>query len=142
MSLGAFGMIVLLSRAGIEVENIEDFKGLNQRNPWLALMMLLVMFSMAGIPPLVGFFAKISVLEALVKVDLVWLAALALIFAIIGAYYYIRVVKVMYFDQADDTTPVQVQALDMQVAISVNGLVILALGIFPGALFALCKAAF
>ena len=143
MSLGAFAMIVLLSRAGIEVENIDDFKGLNQRNPWLAGMMLLLMFSMAGIPPLVGFFAKIAVLEALVSAGLVWLAVLALFFAIIGVYYYIRVVKVMYFDKAeDDRLPIKLESMDMQLAISANGLLLLIIGIFPGALFELCKAVF
>lgn len=142
MSLGAFGMLTLLSRAGVDVENIEDFKGLNQRNPWLALMMLLVMFSMAGIPPIVGFFAKVGVLEALINVDLVWLAAVALLFAIVGAYYYIRVVKVMYFDTADDPSPLLVAGTDSRIAISVNGIAVLLLGIFPSVLFDLCHKAF
>ncbi len=143
MSLGAFAIIILLSRAGIEVENIDDFKGLNQRNPWLAAMMLLLMFSMAGLPPLVGFFAKIAVLEVLVSADLVWLAALALVFAIIGVYYYIRVVKAMYFDKADPSLlPIKLASKDVQLAISANGLLVLVLGLFPSTLFELCKAAF
>jgi len=139
MSLGAFGLITMLSSVGVEAQAIEDFKGLNQRNPWLALMMLLMMFSMAGIPPIVGFFAKVGVLEALIKVDLVWLAVVALLFAIIGAYYYIRVVKVMYFDSADDTTPLVIAGFDNKLAISLNGLGILLLGILPGTLFELCR---
>lgn len=142
MSLGGFGLIVLMSRAGFEAEEVADFRGLNQRNPWLAFMMLIVLFSMAGIPPTVGFFAKIGVLEALINVDLIWLAALALLFAIIGAYYYLRVVKVMYFDTADDPTPIMVESFDQRLAISINGLLLLALGIFPSGLFDLCRAAF
>ncbi len=141
MSMGAFGMIVLLSRAGFEAENIEDFRGLNARNPWLALMMLILMFSMAGIPPTVGFFAKLGVLEALISVHLVWLAALALLFAVVGAYYYIRVVKVMYFDEPEKIEPVTTTK-DMQLAISVNCLAVLALGLFPSGLINLCRVAF
>ncbi len=141
MSLGAFAILVLLSRSGVEVEQITDLKGLNARNPWLALMMLLVMFSMAGIPPAVGFFAKLGVLEALVGVHQVWLATLALLFAIIGAYYYLNVVKVMYFEEPEDATPI-VPALDARLAISINGLAILALGMFPSSLINICRTAF
>lgn len=142
MSLAAFGILVLLSRTGVEIESIEDFKGLNGRNPWLAFLMLIVLFSMAGIPPIVGFFAKMAVLEALINVHLVWLAALALLFAIVGAYYYIRVVKVMYFDEPLDPAPVSIGSYDLQLAISLNGLLVLVLGLFPGGLFELCRAAF
>jgi NADH-quinone oxidoreductase subunit N len=141
MGLGAFGMIVLMSRAGFEANDISDFAGLNQRSPWLAFMMLILMFSLAGVPPLVGFIAKLSILNALVDVHLTWIAVVALIFSIIGAYYYIRVVKVMYFDQ-----PLEAELItcpqDTKVAITVNGLAILLLGIFPGALFTLCKGLF
>jgi len=139
MSLGAFGILVILSRGDVEIDAIDDLKGLNARNPWLAFMMLLIMFSMAGVPPSAGFFAKISVLEALVQVHLVWLAALALFFAVIGAYYYLRVVKVMYFDAPQDKTAFTIGAFDLRVAISINGLSVLLLGIFPGALMGLCK---
>ena len=141
MSVAAFGMIVLLSKSGIEADNIEDFKGLNQRNPWLAFMMLITMFSMAGIPPTVGFFAKLSVLKALISVNLVWLAVLAVIFAIIGAFYYIRIVRVMYFE----TTEVKerfTQSKDMTLVMSLNALALLALGIFPSGLIHLCRTAF
>lgn len=142
MSLGGFGMLTLISRAGVDIENITDLKGLNQRNPWLALMLLFVLFSMAGIPPLVGFFAKVGVLEALINVDLVWLAALALLFAIVGAFYYIRVVKVMYFDNADNLSSLPIAGIDNQLAISLNGLAILMLGLFPSVLFDLCHKSF
>ncbi len=142
MSLGAFGIITLLSRKGFELEKIDDFKGLNARNPWLALMMLLIMFSMAGVPPSVGFFAKVGVLESLVRADIVWLPAVALVFAIIGAYYYLRVVKVMYFDEPLEKTPVILESFDSQLAISINGLAVFFLGLFPTALIELCQKAF
>lgn len=142
MSLGAFGIITLLSRKGFELEKVDDFKGLNARNPWLALMMLLIMFSMAGIPPSAGFFAKVGVLEALVRADIVWLPAVALVFAIIGAYYYLRVVKVMYFDEPLEKTPVMLESFDTQLAISINGLAVFFLGLFPTALIELCQKAF
>lgn len=142
MSLGAFGVIVLMSHQGFEAESIEDFKGLNQRSPWLAFIMLLTMFSMAGIPPIVGFFAKVAVLEALINVHLIWLAALALGFAIIGMYYYLKVVKVMYFDTASNSTPIVLKSFDTRLAISVNGLLVLMLGLFPSGLFDLCRDAF
>ena len=141
MTLGAFGLLVLMSRAGYEVENIADFKGLNNRNPWFAFMMLIMMFSMAGVPPLVGFWAKVGVLKALIQVDLIWLAVLALLFAIVGAYYYIRVVKVMYFDEPDSEKIYTVSG-EMQLVMAMNGLAVLALGLFPGWLFELCKSAF
>lgn len=141
MALGAFAIVVLLSRAGIEAENISDFRGLNHRNPWLAFMMLLIMFSMAGIPPTVGFFAKLGVLEALVEVHMIWLAALAIGFAVIGAYYYLAIVKVMYFEEPIFATPVPI-TIDMRIAISINCLAVLALGLFPTTLIDLCRAAF
>lgn len=142
MSLGAFGILMLISRTGSEVQTINDLRGLNRRNPWLAFMMLLVMFSMAGIPPSAGFFAKIAVLVALVHVHLVWLAALALIFAIIGAYYYLCVVKTMYFDEPEETSNIEIKGFGKQLGISVNCLMVLSLGILPTGLFQLCQAAF
>jgi len=140
MSAGGFAAIVLMSRAGFEAENIADFKGLNSRNPWFAFMILILMFSMAGIPPFVGFWAKVGVFEALIDVHLTWLAAVAIIFAVIGCYYYLRVVKVMYFEDPDDSTLVDLP-LDMQIAISINGIAILALGIAPGVLIDFCRSA-
>lgn len=142
--LGAFGMVALLSRAGIEADELKNFAGLSQRNPWLAFMMLIVLFSMAGIPPLVGFIAKVGVLEALIQVHLVWVATVAIIFAVIGAYYYIRVIKIMYFgDSTEDVSAQPVLCpIDSRVLISANGLAVLLLGIFPGVLFGLCHKVF
>lgn len=137
MSLGAFGMILLLSRAGFEADRLDDFKGLNRRSPWLAFMMLLLMFSMAGIPPTVGFYAKLSVLQAVIGIDYVWLAVAAVMFSLIGAFYYLRIVKLMYFDTAHDTAPI-VASPDSRVIMSANGLAVLALGIMPQPLMAVC----
>jgi NADH-quinone oxidoreductase subunit N len=141
MSLAAFSLLTMLSRKGIEVDEINDLKGLNSRNPWLAFMMLIIMFSMAGIPPLLGFFTKVMVLEALIRVHLVWVACVALILAVIGAYYYIRVVKVMYFEEPEDITGIKIER-DLGVIFSVNSLMLLALGLLPGGLFALCWSLF
>jgi NADH-quinone oxidoreductase subunit N len=140
MGMGGFGMILLLSRAGFEADRLEDFKGLNDRSPWFAFIMLILMFSMAGVPPTLGFYAKLSVLQAAVGVDLVWLAVAAVVFSIIGAFYYLRVIKLMYFDKPVDQSPIHVSA-DMRIVLSANGLVILALGLAPGSLLALCAAA-
>jgi len=139
MSLGAFGMIIMLSRAGFEADNINDFKGLNDRSPWLAFMMLILMFSMAGVPPTVGFFAKLAVLQAVVSTGMIWLAVFTVIFSVIGAFYYLRIIKLMYFDSAEEKAPIRTD-LDMRVTMSVNGVMVLGLGIYPGALMALCYA--
>ncbi|MDI9818926.1 MULTISPECIES: NADH-quinone oxidoreductase subunit NuoN [unclassified Legionella] len=141
MTVAAFGLLVLLSHKGVEVELIDDLKGLNKRNPWIAFMMLIVMFSMAGVPPTVGFFTKLLVLKALVDVHLTWLAVLGLIFAVVGAYYYVRIVKVMYFDEAKDDMPVRF-SIPMNMIFSVNCLSLLYLGIFPSALITACMNAF
>jgi len=137
MNLGAFGMIMLLSRAGFEAENLDDFRGLNQRSPWYAFVMLLLMFSMAGVPPTVGFYAKLSVLQATVNAGYVWLAVVAVMFALVGAFYYLRVVKLMYFDSPIDTAPIAPRR-DVELVMSLNGLSMLILGIVPGPLMALC----
>ena len=137
MAAGAFGMIILLSRAGFEADEIDDFKGLNQRNSWFAFMMLILMFSMAGVPPTVGFYAKLSVLNAVIEIDMIWLAAVAVFFSVIGAFYYIRLIKVMYFDKAEDEQPLASQ-FDLRLGLTANGLAVLLLGIFPGGLMALC----
>jgi len=139
MAIGGFGMIILLSHAGFEADKLDDFKGLNDRSPWFAFMMLILMFSMAGVPPTVGFYAKLSVLQAVIHVDMVWLALVAVGFSIIGAFYYIRVVKLMYFDKSETEAPLAVST-DMQIAVSLNGLLVLALGLFPGGLLALCNS--
>ncbi|HCI14461.1 MAG: NADH-quinone oxidoreductase subunit N [Gallionellales bacterium GWA2_60_142] len=137
MSLGAFGMIMLLSRVGFEADTLNDFKGLNQRSPWLAFMMLLLMFSMAGVPPTVGFYAKFSVLNAVVQAGHIWLAVAAVMFSLIGAFYYLRIVKLMYFDAPESHEPIAV-GQDSALLISVNGLAVLLLGLLPGALMSVC----
>src|SRR2546426_6226701 len=137
MSLGSFGMVVLLSRAGFEAERIEDFRGLNARSPWFAFIMLLLMFSLAGIPPTVGFYAKLSVLQAVLGTGQVWLALVAVLFALVGTFYYIRVVKLMYFDEPQDAGRIDAK-LDVSVLLSADGLAVLVLGILPQALMQLC----
>jgi NADH-quinone oxidoreductase subunit N len=137
MAAAAFGMIILLSRRGFEAERIEDFKGLNARSPWFAFVMLMIMFSMAGVPPFIGFYAKLVVLGSVLDAGLVWLAAAGVLFAVIGAFYYLRVVWFMYFAEPEDRAPLMAAA-DMRIAISANGIGLLALGIFPGGLLDLC----
>lgn len=141
MSAAAFGLIVLMSGKTKEIEDIDDLKGLNKRSPWLAFLMLIVMFSMAGVPPTVGFFTKLLVLKALVDVHLTWVAIFGLLFAVIGAYYYIRIVKTMYFDEPVSYDNIEISK-GMQTLFSVNCLSLLYFGIFPGALIAACTAAF
>ncbi len=140
MSLGGFGVVILLSRKGFEAERLEDYKGLHERSPWFAAMMLLLMFSMAGVPPTVGFFAKLFVLEAVISIDMTWLALVGVFFSIIGAYYYLRIVKLMYFDKPETEEPLQA-GIDTRIALSVNGLLMILLGMFPAALMSICAAA-
>lgn len=140
MSAAAFGVIMLLSRQGFEANQIADFKGLNQRSPWFAAMMLLTMFSMAGIPIFVGFFAKLAVLKAVVYSGFVGLAIIAVIFSLIGAFYYLRVVKVMYFDEPVDHSPIQAGS-DAKLVLSVNCLLLLVLGFMPDRLMNLLSDA-
>lgn len=139
--LAAFGMIMLLSRAGFEADRIEDFRGLNRRSPWLALVMMVVLFSLAGVPPTVGFYAKLGVIRAVMQHDLLWLAILAVMFSVIGAFYYLRVIKAMYFDALDEQPAIS-PALDVRVFMGVNGVLVLGLGVFPAPLLALCQAVF
>jgi NADH-quinone oxidoreductase subunit N len=138
MTTGAFGMILLMSRAGFEADNIDDFKGLNKRSPWFAGVMLMLMFSMAGIPFFVGFFAKFAVLQSVVAAGYMWLAVVAVLFSLIGAFYYLRVVKVMYFDKPDEESPL-VAGMDMRVLVSLNGLAVALFGLFPDYLLFLCN---
>lgn len=133
-----FGLILLLARKGFESERLDDFKGLNERSPWFAAMMLTVMFSMAGVPPFVGFFAKLYVLRAVIDAGLTWLAVTAVVFSIISAFYYLRVVKLMYFDRAPANARSVQAEFDLRWLISGNGLAILLLGVLPGPLLALC----
>jgi NADH-quinone oxidoreductase subunit N len=141
MSLGGFGIIMLMARQGFEADNIADLAGLNQRSPWYAFIMMILMLSMAGVPPTVGFWAKLAVLTAVIDVDLIWMAIIAVFFSIIGIFYYLRIIKVMYFDDAVDAQPLEC-GRDMQIALSTNGLAILALGIYPAALMSLCVSVF
>ncbi len=141
MTLGAFGMILLLSRQGYEAENIEDFKGLSRKQPWFALMMMILMFSMAGIPPLAGFYAKLLVIKSVIDVDLLSVAIVAVITSVIGAFYYLRVIKVMYFDKPLVEHTVTASSL-VQIILSANILMVLGLGLFPGMLIKICSIVF
>lgn len=137
MTLAAFGMILLLSRKGFEAEELTDFKGLNQRSPWYAFLMLIVMFSMAGVPPTLGFYAKFSVLQAALQAGFIWYVVFAVVMACIGAFYYLRVVKLMYFDEPTDVSPIKAP-LDMRIIISVNALALLVIGLMPAKLMDIC----
>ena len=139
-TLGTFGIILLLARAGFEAENIDDLKGLNQRSPWFAFVMLLMMLSLAGVPPVMGFYGKLSVLQAVLGTGQIWLAIVAVFFSLIGAFYYLRVVKVMYFDDPVDMAKI-VPSVDMRFALSINGGLILTLGLMPGPLMTACATA-
>jgi len=132
-------MILLLSRSGFEAENLEDFKGLNQRSPWYAFVMLLIMFSMVGIPPTVGFYAKLAVLQSVLALGTlgIVLAVIAVLFSAVGAFYYLRVVKLMYFDAPTDTAELAPRG-DVKVVMTLNGLAVLYFGIVPGPLMSLC----
>ena len=136
-ALAGFGMIMVLSRKGFESDQIDDFRGLNDRSPWLAFLMLLIMFSMAGVPLTAGFYAKLVVLQSVVEADMIGLAIFAVIMSVIGAFYYLRIVKIMYFDKPIDE-PVPAQSLDVSIVLGANGLMVLVFGILPGVLMTLC----
>ncbi|MFQ6021300.1 MAG: NADH-quinone oxidoreductase subunit NuoN [Acidiferrobacterales bacterium] len=140
MALGAFGMVILLSRAGFEAERLDDFKGLNQRSPWYAFLMLLLMFSLAGVPPTVGFYAKLLVIQSVIQADMIWLAVVAVLLAVVGAYYYLRVIRLMYFDDAEEKIPIGASA-DMRVLIGINALALLLIMPWVGTLIDLCGKA-
>ena len=139
-TLGSFGLIMMLARAGFEAEELADFKGMARRSPWFAVVMTVLMFSLAGVPPMMGFMAKWSVLQAVTSSGQIWLAVVAVMFSLIGAFYYLRVVKTMWFDEAVDATPIRTP-LDMQVALSINGVAIVLLGLMPGSLLGACMTA-
>ena len=141
MSLGGFGIVLYMSRAGFEAENLDDYKGLNQRSPWFAFMMLILMFSMAGVPPTLGFWAKLAVLSAVVDINMTWLAVVGVVFSIIGLFYYLRVIKLMYFDEPEEQQEITC-GRDMQIALSTNSMAILALGLYPAGLMSICAAVF
>jgi len=140
MSLGAFGIVILLSRQGFEAERLDDFKGLNQRRPWFAFLMLLLMISLAGVPPTVGFYAKLLVIQSLVGVGLVWLAVASVIFAVIGAYYYLRIVKLMYFDEPEGAAAPS-GATDIRLLVSINALLLIGIMPWIGTVIDWCDAA-
>ena len=139
-TLVAFGMIMLLSREGFEADQLSDFKGLNQRSPWWAFVMLIVMFSLAGIPPTAGFYAKFSVIEAAVNAGFVWLAVIAVLASLVGAFYYLRIVKLMYFDDAADAAPIVARG-DTQTLLSATGIALIVLGVLPQRLMGWCVVA-
>ena len=142
-TLGTFGMVMLLSRQGFESEQIDDLKGLAKRSPWFAGVMAIFMFSLAGLPPTVGFYAKLAVLQAVVSTNVagyIWLAVAAVVLSLIGSYYYLRVVKVMYFDEPVDARPI-VSSVDVRAVMSLNGAAVLLFGLLPGGLMTLCRDA-
>ena len=139
MATGSFGVILLLSRRGFEADELDDLKGLNQRSPWFALMMLVLMFGTAGVPPMVGFWAKVQVISAVLDVGMTWLAVAAVFFSVIGAFYYLRVVKLMYFDAPQDQAAIEASA-GFRWVLSANALLVLALGLMPGWLLQLCSS--
>jgi NADH-quinone oxidoreductase subunit N len=136
MSLAGFGMILLLSRKGFEADKIDDFRGLNQRSPWFAFMMLISIFSMAGVPPTLGFYAKFTVLQSALQAGFVGLVIFAVLMAVVGAFYYLRIVKVMYFDEPVDSSALS-QTMSMKTVLSINALALLLLGLFPQSLMSL-----
>ena len=141
IAMGGFAIVILLSRKGQEADQLSDLKGLSSRHPWYAIMMMLFLFSMAGVPPTVGFYAKLSVISAAVDANIIWLAVFAVVMSVIGAYYYLRAIKLMYFDKPDDSNMGISQistSLDFNVLLSLNGLAVLALGVLPGTLMSLC----
>src|SRR5471032_2808631 len=137
---GAFGMILLLARHGFESDKLVDFKGLNARSPWFAGMMAILMFSLAGVPPFVGFWAKLGVVQAVLGVSYTWLAVVAVLFSAVGAFFYLRIVKLMYFDDPIDRTEIGGSTL-MRTVLSANALLVFGLGVIPGTLLQLCQRA-
>ncbi len=139
-TVGTFGLIMMLARAGFEADELADFKGLAKRSPWFAVVMTVLMFSLAGVPPMMGFMAKWAVLQAVTATGQVWLAVLAVLFSLIGAFYYLRVVKVMWFDEPADASEIATP-FDMRVVLSINGIAVVLLGVIPGALLGACLTA-
>ena len=137
----AFGVLMLLSDEQHECENIADLAGLNQKNAWYAFLMLLAMFSMAGIPPLMGFYAKFAVIKALLGQGHVWVSVFAVVMSLIGAFYYLRVVKTMYFDEPSQTGSTVQSGFDARLLLSVNALLLLAWGVMPQAVVDWCVRA-
>jgi len=139
-TVGTFGTLMLLSRAGFDADNLADFKGLSKRNGWFALVMTILLFSLAGVPPMMGFAAKFAVLNSVLATGQLWLTIFAVMFSLIGAFYYLRVIKTMWFDEPVDTAPI-VANFDTKAVLSLNGVAIVLLGVMPGSLLAICLAA-
>jgi NADH-quinone oxidoreductase subunit N len=139
MATGSFGVILLLSRKGFEADELDDFKGLNQRSPWFAFVMLVLMFGTAGVPPMVGFWAKVQVISAVLHIGLTSLAVAAVFFSVIGAFYYLRVVKLMYFDAPEDPAAIEASA-GFRLVLSANALLVLVLGLTPGWMLQVCAS--
>jgi NADH-quinone oxidoreductase subunit N len=142
MAAAAFGAIVVLSNRGFEADRIDDFKGLNARDPWMAGMVLCIMASLAGVPPFLGFWAKLVVLRAALQGDMLWLAIIGIVFAVVGAFYYLRVIKVMYFDEPVGEPIVARDDRPLRLAFGVNALALLVLGIFWNPIMAWCQQSF
>jgi NADH-quinone oxidoreductase subunit N len=140
VAAGSFGMILLLARQGFEADKLVDFKGLNARSPWFAGMMAILMFSLAGLPPFIGFWAKLGVIQAVLGVHITWLAVVAVLFSVVGAFFYLRIVKLMYFDEPTDTEVIGGSML-MRTVLSANALLAFALGVIPGTLLQICQQA-
>jgi NADH-quinone oxidoreductase subunit N len=140
VAAGSFGMILLLARQGFEADKIVDFKGLNARSPWFAGMMAILMFSLAGLPPFVGFWAKLGVIQAVLNVNMTWLGVVAVLFSVVGAFFYLRIVKMMYFDDPTDTSVIGGSML-MRTVLSANALLVFGFGIIPGTLLQICQLA-
>jgi NADH-quinone oxidoreductase subunit N len=130
MTLAGFGIILLLSRKGFEAENLDDLKGLSQRSPWTAWLMLITMFSMAGVPPTIGFYAKFTVLQSALQAGYIWAVVFAVLMAVVGAFYYLRIIKLMYFDEPKDFATISAP-IDMNIMISINAFALLVLGLMP-----------
>jgi len=139
-TVGSFGMIMVLARSGFEAEEIDDFKGLAKRSPAYAALMSVLMFSLAGVPPMMGFAAKFAVLQSVLATGAVWLTVFAVMFSLVGAFYYIRIVKVMWFDEAADNTPLVVHG-DKGLVLALNGVAVVVLGMIPGPLLNACMSA-
>jgi NADH-quinone oxidoreductase subunit N len=130
MSLAAFGIIILLNKKGFEAEQISDYKGLSKHSPWFALMMLFVMLSMAGVPPFIGFYSKFFILQQVISAGFVTIAIIAVVFAVVSAYYYLQIIKSMYFNEPEGEITI-VAPMDIRLILSINAILILVVGIFP-----------
>ena len=140
VAAGAFGVILLLARQGFEADKLVDYKGLNARSPWFAGMMAILMFSLAGLPPFIGFWAKLGVIQAVLNVGYIWLAVVAVLFSVVGAFFYLRIIKLMYFDDPTDSSVLGGSVL-MRTVLSANALLVFGLGVAPASLIAICQRA-